>query len=521
MLAFLAGPAAGAMTGAVVPVDGGLRCEPHAAATPAPAGRGNPRCSHRGRPAAGRPRRRWIRRASSRPDLLVRRRRPRRVLRLTARRARRPADELRAGAVARRTGRHAGPPAHRRRPGAPASAPALPAPTVTVADPGPRPGGATRPLPGRARAPSTRWSSSTTGRPTPPRSPRWPRRHGARLRPARRNGGPGRGPQHRPGRGHHRAASRSSTATACRRPGWIDTARRRTSPTRWSPRSRRASSPLRRDTWAGRYAQRPQPRPRADGRPGRARTARVLRADRRARRPPLRPAATSRDAATVLRPGAALRRGRRPGLAAARGRLAGPLRPVACGSRTTSRAPGPSCSRRRFRYGTSAAPLARATRARWRRWSSHPWPAADRGRAAGPPPGARGGCAFGASVARPRSGAAPGRRRPDRRRRPRRRRRHPPDLARAAGRYADPVRSPRSLPRRLPRRRAARPAAGRAVAAARRPAHTWWPHRPSRSAAVRRRPPRRRRRLRRRRARRCGARRTLRPLRPSVVRAAP
>ena len=275
------------------------------------------------------------------------------------------------------------------------------------------------------------------------------RRHGARLVRRARQRRSGRRAQRRAGRGHDRVRSRSSTATASRRPAGstrllahladplvaavaprIVGAR---TPTPWAGRYTRAAGSLD----LGRRPSRVAPGARVSYVPTAALVARRSALLDVARRgyvfdPALR---VGEDVDLVWRLHEAGWRVRYdPGV-----RVAAP--------RADAR--WHELLRRRFRYGTSAAP-ARPRPPRCGR-AAGPAPVAGghRARTAGPSPRPRGGRVR--AVAGPLGADTPGRRRPGRGHRPRPCRRHPPDLA-GAGSLPDAVRRPgrRSPPLRCP-----------------------------------------------------------------------
>ena len=290
------------------------------------------------------------------------------------------------------------------------------APVSSTRAPGRSPGGSPTPvsripcrLPGRPpRSPS---SFPVHDRARRPRTAAWPRvgtahrvvvvddgstdadriarsctDHGATAGAARRQRRPGSGAQHRARARRHavrrvpRQRLRAAAAAGSSRCS-------RTSPTRWSLPSRRGSSRSAGDT-LGR-ALRPraeQPRPRRPARAGGAPhagspyvpTAALVVRQLRARQP-----------RSGLRRVAACRRGRRPGLAAASGGRADPLRPVGRGAAPASRSAGPRC----WPGGSGTAPRRHRSRAGipvpLTPLVLHPWPTLAVAAGAGPSPGAR------------------------------------------------------------------------------------------------------------------------------------
>ena len=246
------------------------------------------------------------------------------------------------------------------------STPGWPIPTC------PTPPPTTSPWSSRSRtAPAALTACSGPARRPGDRAPpgrRGGRRVGGARWPAGRPGGPApppaaRRPRGTPGCGWRRRHSwPSSTPTACPRPaGWSGSGPTSTTPRLAvvaprivaCPAADAAGSPLRDrgqspSTWAP---------PRRRVRPG---SARLLRAQRRAACPPV-------GARRRVRRGHARRRGRRPRLAADRGRLAGALR---AGAAVAHEHPATTAEwlRRRAFYGTGAALLAARHGPRSRRW---------------------------------------------------------------------------------------------------------------------------------------------------------
>ena len=326
-----------------------------------------------------------------------------------------------------------------------------------------------RPLPGRARRRARRSSSSTTAPPTRPRIAASPPRTARASCAATSNGGPAAARNTGLARVDHRARrlprQRLRPARRLARPRSPPT-----SPTRSSPRSRRASSASPRTRWAGRYTARGGSLDLGDGRPG-SRPARAVSyvptAALVARRAALLDVARRRRR---VRPGAAVRRGRRPGLAAARGR--------AGGSATTRRSRShhePDGWRGLLAPPLPLRHLGRAAGARHpgasRRWSSTRGPRLTVARAARPSTGARGRRVRRCRCARTRRGRCAAAGDPGRRACVRAIAVATRQTWLGVGRYADPVRAPRPLAAAaLPAGAAGAAGARPRVPAARRPA---------------------------------------------------
>ncbi len=205
----------------------------------------------------------------------------------------------------------------------------------------------------------------------------WPARHGADVRRRAASGGPA-AARNTGLAGIRDRAGRFLRQRLCAAAGLDRRARGASGRSAWSALSRRGSSRCRRSTAPARYEQARGSLDLGDaGRPGRAGQPGRVRADRAllVRRSALgRAVESGRRRPGCLRSGAAVRRGRRPDLAAARRGLADPVRAVGPGA---ARQPGwlarparPPVPLRHLGRPARAPP----SRQTWRRWCCSPGP---------------------------------------------------------------------------------------------------------------------------------------------------